>query len=136
MSRTSDRSKKRSPASGRFGQALRQLRTEKGVKLRDLSEQIGVSLPYLSDVERGRRDPLSNSRIQKVAEILGVNPLPLLEVATKERGRIVIDLNGQDDHRVQAAIMLSLVWPTATDALVGTILQVTSHNWFRAQIRT
>lgn len=103
------------PPRGEFGPALRALREEKGVKLRELSDQLVVSLPYLSDVERGERDPLSNSRIIRVALYLKVDPMPLLAIATKERGRVVLEVPQADSLRVQTAMMLSLWWPDASD---------------------
>jgi transcriptional regulator with XRE-family HTH domain len=97
------------------------LREEKGVKLRELSKQLDVSLPYLSDVERGERDPLSNSRILRVALFLNVDPMPLLAVATKERERVVLDVPKGDDLRIQAAMMLSLWWPEASAEMLGKL---------------
>lgn len=38
-----------------FGEYLAYLRELKNVTLRELARQIGVSAPFLSDVEKGRR---------------------------------------------------------------------------------
>ncbi len=36
---------------------LRELRQERGQRLKDVSEIAGISIPYLSDLERGRTNP-------------------------------------------------------------------------------
>jgi XRE family transcriptional regulator, regulator of sulfur utilization len=36
---------------------LRELRSERGQRLKDVSEIAGISIPYLSDLERGRTNP-------------------------------------------------------------------------------
>lgn len=102
---------------GLFGPALRTARLEKGVRLRDLSKKLDVRLSYLSDVERGRRDPLSNDRIRVLADYLDVAFMPLLEAATRDRGRVILTL-GEDDteDRVQAAALLSARWAHLTGA--------------------
>ena len=76
----------------RFGGALRRLRREAGRTLSDLASLLGVSIVYVSDVERGNRKPLGNERILRVAQFLGANPAPLLEAANKERGFIEYDI--------------------------------------------
>lgn len=39
-----------------IGPALRRQRIKKGISLRKLAEELGVSAPYLSDLERDRRN--------------------------------------------------------------------------------
>jgi transcriptional regulator with XRE-family HTH domain len=42
-----------------MGEVLRELRQESGLTLRDVSARALVSLGYLSEVERGRKEPSS-----------------------------------------------------------------------------
>ena len=53
-----------------FGELLTFLRDQKDVTLRELARGIGVSAPFLSDVEKGRRSALTAERIEKVAAVL------------------------------------------------------------------
>ena len=53
-----------------FGEAVRYLREAKGLSLRALAKQIGVSAPFLSDVEHDRR---MTKRIDVFARELGVD---------------------------------------------------------------
>ena len=56
-----------------FGELLAALREEHDFTLRELARQLGVSAPFLSDVEKNRSAPLTKDRLDKVAEILHLN---------------------------------------------------------------
>ena len=64
-----------------FGATLRMLRTEAGISLRSLGEQIGVSNAYLSRVENGHDTPPTAERVAAIARVLGVAPAALIELA-------------------------------------------------------
>jgi transcriptional regulator with XRE-family HTH domain len=53
------------------GSAIRRLRLAKGLTLRQVSQASAVSLPYLSEIERGRKEP-SSEIIQTVCVVLGI----------------------------------------------------------------
>ena len=53
-----------------IGQQLRRLRQERGLSLRALASQVGVSPTLLSQVERGLTEP-SLSTVRRVAEVFG-----------------------------------------------------------------
>ena len=76
----------------RFGEALRRQRRKAGKTLGDLARLLGVSVVYVSDVERGNRRPLSNERILRVADFLDTDPTPLIDMAARERGVIEYDI--------------------------------------------
>jgi transcriptional regulator with XRE-family HTH domain len=76
----------------RFGEALRRHRRKAGKTLGDLARLLGVSVVYVSDVERGNRRPLSNERILRVADFLDADPTPLIDMAARERGVIEYDI--------------------------------------------
>ena len=56
------------------GQIARRLRVERGWTLRDLSARSGVSVPYLSEIERGRKEP-SGAILIQLARVFEL-PLP------------------------------------------------------------
>lgn len=66
-----------------FGATLRLLRTDAGVSLRALAQQIGVSNAYLSRVENGHDAIPTPDRLVEIARVLGLNPATLLELAHK-----------------------------------------------------
>jgi transcriptional regulator with XRE-family HTH domain len=57
---------------------LRELRQERGQRLKDVSEVAGISIPYLSDLERGRTNP-SLETLQTLATSYGISVHDLLE---------------------------------------------------------
>jgi transcriptional regulator with XRE-family HTH domain len=55
-----------------FGEYLKGLRKNKGLTLTDLSKQSGVSQPYLSQVEGGKRGIPTPDTLRKLADPLGI----------------------------------------------------------------
>lgn len=53
-----------------FGEVLRSARTKAGATLAALAAQLACSVPYLSDVERGRRGPLARDKLTRAALLL------------------------------------------------------------------
>jgi len=76
----------------RFGDLLRRLRRKANRTLGDVARLLGVSVVYLSDIERGNRRPLSRERILRVADFLEIEPTELMEAADRERGVIEYDI--------------------------------------------
>jgi transcriptional regulator with XRE-family HTH domain len=66
----------RSPAHAAFGEAIRQMRGERGLSQEALAEACGLDRTYISGIERGSRNP-SLTNILKIAAALGVRPADL-----------------------------------------------------------
>jgi nitrogen PTS system EIIA component len=64
-----------------FGAALRLLRLDTGLSLRDLARRIGVSSAYLSRVENGHDPAPTPDRLVAIARTLDLPPLLLVELA-------------------------------------------------------
>jgi len=64
-----------------FGSALRLLRLDTGLRLRDLASRIGVSSAYLSRVEHGHDPAPTPDRLMAIARALDLPPLLLVELA-------------------------------------------------------
>ena len=78
-----------------FGELLTFLREQKDVTLRELARGIGVSAPFLSDVEKGRRSALTAERIEKVVAVLHLDSdtkTALYNAAGKQKKSIPPDL--------------------------------------------
>ena len=52
-----------------LGEAIRRLREAQGMTLRSLAEKVGVTPPFLSDLEHDRR---KTDRLERFAEVLSV----------------------------------------------------------------
>lgn len=63
-----------------LGQRIRELREAKQLSLRALAEKAGVSAPFLSDLEHGRR---GTEKIDEIARALGANATELRKLSGK-----------------------------------------------------
>ncbi len=61
-----------------FGKNVRALRDREGLSQEELAFRAGMKRSYLSDLERGTRNP-SVRALGRIAEALGVAPARLLE---------------------------------------------------------
>ena len=74
-----------------IGDFIRGKRTENGLTLRALSERLGISITYLTDIEHDRRNPMDLNKLQELAEILELSP---------EEKNEMFDLAGQKRREV------------------------------------
>ena len=78
-----------------FGEFLIAKRSERDVTMRELARQLGVSAPFVSDVEKNRCAPLTTERLERVAEILHLSPeerTQMYDLAGNQRDSIAPDL--------------------------------------------
>ena len=62
----------------RLGQNVRRLREAKGWSQEDYADRAGIHRTYVSDIERGRRNP-TVTLVEKLAKPLGVTAGQLLD---------------------------------------------------------
>lgn len=78
-----------------FGAFLARKRMEKQISLRKFAEALGVSTPYLSDVEKGRRNALDMPKLELAAGLLVLTPSEkdyMFDLAGRQRGSVAPDL--------------------------------------------
>ncbi len=90
-----------------FGKALRRFREKKGFYLKNVSDIMGWSVVYLSDIERGNRKPPSKNDIIKLAKFLDVDFNLLLNLSDKDKGYIELDLKGLNKNHSDTALSLA-----------------------------
>lgn len=56
-----------------FGEFLQKKREEKKVTLRKMADMLGFSAPFLSDVEKDRRNPPEKDKLDMIVNILGLS---------------------------------------------------------------
>ncbi|MEM9513780.1 MAG: helix-turn-helix transcriptional regulator [Actinomycetota bacterium] len=95
VDRPSERTDPDPTLRGAIGDELRIERTRQGRTLADVADDAAVSLPYLSEVERGLKDP-SSEVLTAIADALEL-PIPLLLERTADRLRV----GSQRDVRAQ-----------------------------------
>jgi transcriptional regulator with XRE-family HTH domain len=62
---------------GRFAANVRRLRAKKKLSQKALADKVGISVSYVSMLERGQRSPPLET-IERMAKALGVPPAALL----------------------------------------------------------
>ncbi len=81
--------------AGEFGAFLAQKRIEKDVKLKPMAEKLGVSVTYLSDIIKGRRNPPEKDGLEILSECLSLSQEEhdeMFYLAGKERKQVSPDL--------------------------------------------
>ena len=107
--------------SERFGDILRRTRQNSGKTLGDVARLLGVSVVYVSDVERGNRRPFNNERILRIASFLNADPAPLIVAAHVEKGVIEYDISNAKP--LEAAVVGDLVSGLARGGVTDDQLQ-------------
>ena len=80
---------------GEFGAYIARKRLEKDVKLKPIAEKLGVSVTYLSDIIKGRRNPPDIEGLEAMAEVLNLNKAEreeMMDLAGRERKQVSPDL--------------------------------------------
>lgn len=78
-----------------FGEFLQKKREEKSITLRKLAELLSFSAPFLSDVEKDRRNPPDYDKLLQIANILQLSEDEkslMLDLAGKKRKSVAPDL--------------------------------------------
>ncbi len=78
-----------------FGEFLQRKREEKQITLRKMAELLGFSAPFLSDVEKDRRNPPELTKLEQIAKILGLSYAEketMFNLAGKKRDSVAPDL--------------------------------------------
>lgn len=81
--------------AGEFGAYIAQKRVEKDVKLKPIAEKLGVSVTYLSDIIKGRRNPPDMDCLAALADVLNLDEEErdeMFDLAGRERNQVSPDL--------------------------------------------
>ena len=81
--------------AGEFGAFIARKRIEKDLKLKPIAEKLGVSVAYLSDIIRGRRNPPDKEGLDILAAMLNLNDAEkaeMFDLAGRERNQVASDL--------------------------------------------
>lgn len=78
-----------------FGEFLQRKRTEKQITLRKMAEMIGITAPYLTDIEKDLRNPPEMEKLELISRILMLNDedkTTMYDLAGKKRNSVAPDL--------------------------------------------
>lgn len=78
-----------------FGDFLHQKRIKQGVSYRDLAAAIGVSAPYISDIEKDRRNAPVLEKLEKIADyfkLSGEERTVMFDLAGEKKSDLAPDI--------------------------------------------
>lgn len=89
VTQTAPRARAVATSTPRVGEVIRQLRQQRGLSLRELAEQAGLSRSFLGAVERGRSD-IAVGRLAQVAAVLGHDVASLLGYSLRQTSPVFV----------------------------------------------
>ena len=78
-----------------FGEFISLKRKEKRITLKAMAEELEISTPYMSDVEKGRRYSFDLDKLEKISKILNMSEEEkneMMDLAGKQREEVAPDL--------------------------------------------
>ena len=78
-----------------FGEFIQRKRVEKQIPLRKMAENIGISAPSLSDIEKDRRNPPEMDKLELISQVLLLSEDEksiMLDLAGRKRNSVAPDL--------------------------------------------
>ena len=92
--------------SQEFGRKFRRWRKEAGLTMGDVARKLNLSIPYISDIERGNRPPPRVEILKKAARTLGQDPQDVVVAAARSRGAYELSATPTHKHREVGASLL------------------------------
>lgn len=89
-----------------FSERLRKRRRELAMTLKDIAESAGCSIPYVSELERGMKEPPPEGTLHRLARALRIDADELQELAQASRKSLEFDLESASPMQKQLAIQL------------------------------
>ncbi len=93
-----------------FGEKMRALRAERGLRLKDMAAGLGVSPAYLSALEHGQRGRPNRRFVHRICQFLGViwdEAEALQRLADLSHPRVVVDTSGLSPQATEFANLLA-----------------------------
>lgn len=93
-----------------FGVRVRELRTKKGVTLKQMAQDLGVSSAYLSALEHGHRGRAASGMIMQICgyfDLIWDESEDLKRLAVLSHPRVVVDTSGLNPAATELANLLS-----------------------------
>ena len=72
----------------KFGAYLRELRENKSLSQRELARRLGISAPYLNDIEKGKRNAPRKDLLILIRRTLDADPDAFFDLAGSSRNSI------------------------------------------------
>ena len=116
-----------------FGLKIRELRQERDITLKKMSEDLGVSSAYFSALEHGHRGQPSSGLVQQVCgyfELIWDDAEELRRLAQLSHPRIVVDTTGLSPKATELANTLAANIKDLDDDTIDWVLaEIRSRNF-------
>lgn len=114
----------------KFGQLLREFRGRANKSMGDLSRFLGVSVTFISDVERGVRTPFTADKIMRLSSFLNLNQREisdLLHAGAQWRGVYELEVGATPEHQA-AGTALMRGWSSLTEEQLKSIAAIVAQE--------
>ena len=108
-----------------FGRKLRDLRAQRGLRLKDMAAALGVSSAYLSALEHGRRGRPSSGFVQQISAFFNLawdDVDELKRLAELSHPRVVVDTAGLAPRATELANRLAETIDRLDDETIERLL--------------
>ena len=116
-----------------FGLKIRELRQERDITLKKMSEDLGVSSAYFSALEHGHRGQPSSGLVQQVCgyfDLIWDDAEELRRLAQLSHPRIVVDTTGLSPQATELANTLAANIKDLDDETIDWVLaEIRSRNF-------
>ena len=116
-----------------FGLKVRELRRERDITLKKMSEDLGVSSAYFSALEHGHRGQPSSGLVQQVCgyfDLIWDDAEELRRLAQLSHPRIVVDTTGLSPQATELANTLAAKIKDLDDETIDWVLaEIRSRNF-------
>ena len=102
-----------------YGRLLRSDRKNAKKTMADVAAALGVTVTYVSDVERGKRAPWNQKKVIAAARVVAANPSSHLAAAAGSRGQFTLSAQSSKQREVGAALMRA--WDDLDDDMLEAI---------------
>lgn len=96
-------------ANKKFGTVIRELRWASGKSISQITKGMNWSKSYLMELESGRSSPPTKDKIDKLANILGIDSFYLFAASIQDRGKITLPISNKP-KQAQFAALLFCSW--------------------------
>jgi transcriptional regulator with XRE-family HTH domain len=110
-----------------FGTRLRAIRAERGIRLKDMAEKLGVSGAYLSALEHGRRGRPTHAMVVAICAQLNIiwdEADELMRLARLSHPRVAVDTAGLSPAATELANLLAERIRKLSPAEVARLLDI------------
>lgn len=107
-----------------FGGLLRELRIKHKKTISELAKLLDVSVVYISDVERGKRNPFDEDKINKISSFLKIDATDLLNQAAMDKKTVELSLEDKNNIHSKTALALARKWDSITEDELNEIFNI------------